>query len=685
MDLTVTNLKQAATELAALIADKSNDQNKIEDFKALLNLKNTDDISTPVEQKSDNVGIYKPKLINGEKYFVRDEEMKQFYTAWPKVDAIAPKEKGENRIILFGESVARGLFYEPYYSPAKVLEEILQNCYSNNIKVIDMAVSSIGAYQLLDLCEQSLVLQPDIFVVFAGNNWNGTGTTEENLQSIKQCFNEPFVNYDSVKSIIEKATMNFVDDFFKRLSKLVKEKNIPVLFIIPEYNLLDYKTTLSQKDVSFIDLNTREWIETKKKAENALSNDDFVALSHFAAELCKFNPLHPLGYELLAEIKFSENKIDEARTLFDLARSCAKYTFKKTTPGIDYISRNAILTSCSKYNIPTVNLQEVFKEHLNGGIPDRHLFLDYCHLTVEGIKLSMSSTANELVKMWTGDQLSKETRDKYSVVTEPIVLSAAHFSAALHNAHWGQGYEIVSYHCKQSLAHHQEAVKAMTSYLDMITRKAPWLVNKKTEYLNKSNFGKQISGGINTELESFKFNDFIFVESILDALKSKGKNLAYDITNLRNKEYGIKRKKTDLLQTYYLPSTFDKLLIFNFGSAAFYVENNSTSRFIFCANEGQIVEINLTYRAPKSLIDMDKIILCINNKVIESLKVKSQWINVKLEIPSFYLKDGVNILSLSWPIPKKDIIQKNGDLLNELIKSVNPSWGEIHSLYVNAK
>jgi hypothetical protein len=45
---------------------------------------------------------------------------------WANLGRIEPKEAGRARVVLIGESVARGYLYDPQFTPAMALEMMLE-------------------------------------------------------------------------------------------------------------------------------------------------------------------------------------------------------------------------------------------------------------------------------------------------------------------------------------------------------------------------------------------------------------------------------------------------------------------------------------------------------------------------------------------------------------------------------
>ena len=84
----------------------------------------------------------------------------------------ARKTPGTRRICFFGESVAAGYLYAPHLTPAMVLEEQLrQTSDTHAYEVIDLARTNETLDGLLTTVRRSLQLNPDVLVLFVGNNW----------------------------------------------------------------------------------------------------------------------------------------------------------------------------------------------------------------------------------------------------------------------------------------------------------------------------------------------------------------------------------------------------------------------------------------------------------------------------------------------------------------------------------
>ena len=80
------------------------------------------------------------------------------------------KAAGTYRIFLLGESAAMG-FPQPGFSVGRQLEAMLRRAYPReHFEVIQASLTAINSHALLPVARDCAALQPDLFIVYAGNN-----------------------------------------------------------------------------------------------------------------------------------------------------------------------------------------------------------------------------------------------------------------------------------------------------------------------------------------------------------------------------------------------------------------------------------------------------------------------------------------------------------------------------------
>ena len=119
----------------------------------------------------DRIGIWGRESGEGQSPYRRLDKHRSHWRLWADVDEIPANCPGR-RIVWLGESAARGYFYDPVFAPAIVLQDLLRQAPAlSDLEVVDLARSNIDPGGILEVAARSLRLKPDLFILFAGNNW----------------------------------------------------------------------------------------------------------------------------------------------------------------------------------------------------------------------------------------------------------------------------------------------------------------------------------------------------------------------------------------------------------------------------------------------------------------------------------------------------------------------------------
>ena len=70
-----------------------------------------------------------------------------------------------------------------------------------------------------------------------------------------------------------------------------------------------------------------------------------------------------------------------------------------SAPQLTTAARELLREAARRHGFLAVDLRDVFAEHAGPGLPGRRLFLDYCHLTLEGIQVAMAAVAAEVLNL----------------------------------------------------------------------------------------------------------------------------------------------------------------------------------------------------------------------------------------------------------------------------------------------
>jgi hypothetical protein len=639
----------------------------------------------PAGNYGDNVGIWAPKVVNGKVSFVRRMEAMPEWTYWADVPRIEPKSE-KLRVLLIGESVARGYLYDPVFNPAMALQMILDAQFGEGkAEVIDLARTNLG-FQILDVAINALQMEPDIAIVFAGNNWYISEPLPSELAEIDEAIAKNGIA--GAKPAIDTQLARTARRIVNELCSAYASKGVPVIWMIPEFNLRDWHDPLTNAPFLPDGVN-REWLTVLEEAQSALADRDFARAALLAQRLTEIDRgLCVAAYYILAECSRRANDLEAERKYLTLARDATSWDLSKTTvPRAYSVMQDAVREETSKHDVEVVDLPSLFKDYLKGGIPDRRLFLDYCHVTTEGIQVAMGAAASCVMRALKGVD-----RPWYAFVNDRVAPSAeteaeASFLAAITNAHCSQPYELVQYFCRRALNHSRHVASWMLDYLELQTQTSVPMRMSETE----EKMWREGSPLMRNLLRLNKKRlDRLLLKVIVDELEKVGIDARERVERLCLEQHSVTRGTTDLLDYYYCAAANQEreLVWLNFTDpryrpdAEFYRAYWPESRFIFVGETGCAVHLCLTCRLPKQEHEA-AVGIRLNGRPQVEVSAGADWTTWDVKLPGDAVRSGLNEIAISWPMPEFDtdsaLEKARLKLIERKFPDFFPVFGEIHS------
>ncbi|HEX3091964.1 MAG TPA: SGNH/GDSL hydrolase family protein, partial [Candidatus Angelobacter sp.] len=317
--------------------------------------------------------------------------------------------------MLLGESVARGYFFDPYFNPAMVLQQMLRKAaQARDVDVVDLA--SIGMLQesLLEVAGAAVDLRPDAVVVLAGNNWWRTAVNLNfiHFQEMAQILRSSG-SWADVKAYQEGLLGAHALFGIETLCQLAREHKFHLIITLPEFNLLDWRTSADNPPM-LTPAQTIEWRSLREEGERALARHDCDT-----AKICGLRMLHldqgttPEGDNLLGKAHSLAGNWIEARRHYEKARDSVICWPHPGSPRCYSVIQQTIRQEAAKGHFILVDLPQAFTEHWNSGLPDRRMFLDYCHFTVDAAHVAMAAVAEPLLLSLFG--IHRNVRDLSSI------------------------------------------------------------------------------------------------------------------------------------------------------------------------------------------------------------------------------------------------------------------------------
>jgi len=416
------------------------------------------------------ISIWHPETRDGETVFVRPPvgPLGDHHATTP----VLHPRRGTlpRRICWFGESAAAGYLYAPHRTPAQVIEAQLRAVAgSDRYEVIDLARTNETLGPLVATVESALQLEPDLLVVYAGNNWPLLETTEVSpwvpsvraRQEVAAALgrtldrtsdpaegwergvgpdSEPDSERDSHEAsdrdrvrhphestvrederdretppgdarrtlpgvaaavgLARKRLAHRATAALDRLAEIARGAGIPLLLVLPEINLADWENR--QPPIWLPGDGSARWHTLFRQALAALEQSDWDAVEQAAWQMNALDgSTNPTPFRLLARAWQAQGRFSDARDAAQAEVDSVHYPLlcclgapQATTP-----VRRLLQDAAHRHDLPTVDLRQVFAEHTGSPLPGRRLFLDYCHLTSEGMRLLGAAVTEQVLRL----------------------------------------------------------------------------------------------------------------------------------------------------------------------------------------------------------------------------------------------------------------------------------------------
>ena len=681
-------LKLAATELARGLSSREGKQ-ILRQIKHLLRATAIEPLNSPskdqingMKEEVAGVGIWEPQQKKGKGFFVRKPRPDEPATLWASAHSISPKGR-RRRIVLLGESVARGFFFDPYFNPKMVLEQILRRASaSDDVEVVDLARTDLLLEPLRELAKASVKLEPDAVVVLAGNNWSPLlDLRPQHLEELahKLLSGGKWVD---VKLYLEKLLHSRVLSLLETLVPLAQSHRFSLIMVIPEFNLVDWRTDTSGPPL-LTSRDTAEWHRTRAEAEQAFAERNIEKAKSLGKRILELDKCTtPVGANIIADVNLLSGYHEEATKYLEIARDAAICWARSESPRCYSIIQETLRSKSTANGFILVDLPRIFRAHTNNHLADRRLFLDYCHFTVDGTHLAMTSVAQVVLSTLFRIQREFSELARIRIVVDRKVEGEAHFLAAIHNANWGQSSDVVRYHCMRAVHLFPGIDRMMNCFLEFHVRRAPSALCKAFDDLCQLDSLSAVSLLFNPSTPiGENFLNWRLMHAIGEAMQGNNSERKCDIERLLYQEHAVNDGQLDLLRKAYALSSF--VIPFDQDRYAYYKVHDSSSTFTVVCKEVEPICLTITYRScrcgSEALVN-----LLMNGVLVVALPCVQSWSTVKIMVPAQVIRSGPNCLDIRWPMPEWDESEKI-DKVTTLLESgmfadLRPLYGAIGRL-----
>lgn len=652
------------------------------------------------------ISIWQPREEDGELIFVRPEPLAlgDHYAA----QRILRPKKAESprRICFFGESAAAGYLYAPHLTPARVLQDQLRAVAgSEAYEVIDLARTNEMLHSLVSTVQSARQLSPDVLVIFAGNNWNLLETPDVSpyvpsvrarqryAQALRQAGGVPGPIELAGRELSRKAGLALA-----QIDRVARAAAIPVILVIPEVNLADWETR--QPVVWRPGGDTARWHEVYERAMRSLEEKEWEAAITAAQQMLRLDDgTCPTTYRILARAKMGLGELEQAR---EACRAEVDSSYYATlcflaAPQANFMAQEIQRRGARHHGFSRVDLPQVFAQYTGSPLPGRRLFLDYCHLTVEGMKAAMAAVTAEVLRLsgaaGDGVEWSSLVRRLPDPRVAPEVEATARFGAAIHSAHRllpvGDKAPILEYWCQAALDASAGIEQTMLDFVAARSAPCPAVLTAAQQRNFASPYRLMLQHGW-----QYDYLDVDVIQAICAVLERREKSVRKVVNRLLLEHHGLRADGVDLayppvyhwepLERFYA----EVLEADDLTQRGVYRAPWPVSGFCLLCDASQDVVLDLTARLPIAAglqgSRSGRVRVAVNGRSVGVMAGCERWTRETLWVKRDCLREGFNKVTLHWPavapIGDAALQAAIARLEQGMEADLHPVFGEVFSL-----
>jgi hypothetical protein len=352
-----------------------------------------------------------------------------------------------------------------------------------------------------------------------------------------------------------------------------------------------------------------------------------------------------------------------------------------------------ILRRAAAFNgFTLLDLPASFKRELRPALPGRKFFLDYCHLTIQGMAFAMGEVTSAVIDM--KDEkvrpLLKMLEGTYLPDLPNEAVATAHFGAAIHNAHRLSAVtdkqELLVYWCLQSLADSPDIYQTMIDFVAARSQPYPAVMTAEQQHLFNSPYLLQHPHG-------WKYNhmDAAMIQAIIAALEEWEPKWAKEAVDVLVKNAALGSEALSLLKGYYdaepLRRFFPEIIPTpDMTGWGIYRAAWPESKFCFVMAGSADLTLDVSARSGKYTKPESTAALFVNDKQVGEFLVGTSWLRHEIVVGGRFIHRGLNKLAIQWPYPvvKKEEVWGEiiGRLEQGLEAAIHPVFGEFERLHL---
>lgn len=581
------------------------------------------------------IGIWHPTSRDGALVFERRAPSDAASLLWdPRPTFDAEKRANVRRVCFIGESVAAGWLYAPHVTPARVLEEYLNRVAGpNRYEVLNLARIDLNPAMLVDLVAASRQLDPDVIVIYAGNNWGSyAGTADlmatENFHAAARAYRT-----GGAAGLMRLTTESVRAEATRTMAAIAHAtRGVPVVAIVPEVNLADWERA---RPVPWLAGDaTLRWYRLLRAARAAVRQREWSeAMNAARAMIALDGGCCATSQRMLANALAAVGDVDGARQAARAEVTARAWDNHPHTPSATPDIQDVIRASSTTHGFRCVDLPASCENQL----PGRALLLDYCHLTLDGMADAMRAVAAQVLD---AAGVSGVRLDELPAPTAPSEVDArTKLLTALYTMHWSSSEAAASAWLADAMEASPGIADEMADYAASRAANPSWLrysaAQQRLRALVADVTGRVLGGG---------HIDPRAVDALRHVLGARGDSIpAMDAGDA----------PIDLLDepfAWNVADRYEAVGAFSHPRVAFHRAVWPVSRFALPATASRAIQLRVTARLPG--IDGPRAgdaAVAVNGREVGRLPLRERWRSESIVVASEHLNRGVNRVSIRWP------------------------------------
>jgi lysophospholipase L1-like esterase len=296
------------------------------------------------------------------------------------------KKSNAFRVFVLGGSSAEGFPYSPLGSFSRYIRKRLELVYPNTkIEVINLGMTAVNSYTVLDLLQGVLDQKPDLILIYAGHNEYygalGVGSVQSYGSSRTLIKLMLFLNNFKITQLVRNSVYGFLSLFVSEsevssgtlMSRMAKEKHILLESDIYNAGLQQFKDNLT--DILYLLKDKDVPVILGKLVSNLKNQKPFISVN---------TPSYKTADQVYEEAnaEFAKRNFVRADSLFRLAKELDVLRFRAPE------KMNKIINNLGKeFHVAVVSIDSIFRSASPEGILGNNLFVDHLHPNVKGYQL----------------------------------------------------------------------------------------------------------------------------------------------------------------------------------------------------------------------------------------------------------------------------------------------------------